>query len=73
MRWVLTIVGAVLIILGGLWILQGINVIPVGFMAGQAQYAVLGAVVVVIGIGLLALGNRRGKRQSSISGSDKSH
>ncbi len=41
MKLVLMIVGAVLILLGIVWILQGFNILPVGFMAGQMQYALL--------------------------------
>jgi uncharacterized integral membrane protein len=34
MRWLLSIVGIVLALLGTLWILQGTNIIRTGFMAG---------------------------------------
>lgn len=61
MKWALTIVGVVLILMGGVWILQGLNVLPIGFMAGQMQYALLGAILVVIGIGLLVFSLRRRK------------
>ncbi len=65
MKWVLTIVGGLLILMGGVWILQGFNVIPIGFMAGQMQYALLGAILVVVGIGLLAFSRRRRKALAS--------
>ncbi len=66
MRWVLSIVGIVLILLGGLWTLQGTDIIHQGFMAGQMQYTFLGIVVGIIGIGLLVLANRpRGTRNVS--------
>lgn len=61
MKWVLTIVGVLLILMGGIWILQGFNILPVGFMAGQMQYALLGAGLVVVGIGLLAFSRRNRK------------
>jgi hypothetical protein len=61
MKWVLTIVGGFLILMGVVWILQGFNVIPIGFMAGQMLYAVLGALLVVVGIGLLAFSRRHYK------------
>ncbi len=59
MKWVLSIIGAVLALLGALWFLQGINVVPVGFMAGHIQYAVLGVAAAVVGVALIFLANRR--------------
>ncbi len=59
MKWLLRIIGVVLALFGALWFLQGINVVPVGFMAGHIQYAVLGLVAVVVGIGLVLFTNRR--------------
>ena len=61
MKLVLTIIGVILILMGGIWILQGFNILPVGFMAGQMQYALLGAILVIGGIGLLAFARRRRK------------
>ncbi|HUL11094.1 MAG TPA: hypothetical protein VLU73_02845 [Methylococcaceae bacterium] len=61
MKLILTIVGVLLILMGVVWILQGFNILPVGFMAGQMQYALLGAILVVAGIGLVAFSRRRGK------------
>ncbi len=61
MRWLLSIVGIVLVLLGLLWILQGLNVVPVGFMAGHLQYAVLGAIAAIGGVVLVLFANRRSK------------
>ena len=65
MKLVLGVVGVLLILMGGVWILQGFNILPVGFMAGQMQYALLGAILVIGGIGLLAFGRRRRKEQAA--------
>jgi uncharacterized membrane protein HdeD (DUF308 family) len=59
MRMLVTIVGVVLVLMGGVWILQGINVLPGSFMTGQTKWAVYGAVAIVAGIVLL-LAARRG-------------
>ncbi len=59
MRWILSLVGLVLVLLGILWILQGLNIVPVGFMAGHLQYAVLGLVAAVGGAVLVLFANRR--------------
>lgn len=53
MRWIRVVVGIVLILVGGLWILQGFNVIGGSGMSGHGQYAVLGAVVAMVGMALL--------------------
>ncbi len=53
MRWVRAIGGAVLTVVGLVWILQGVNVIRGSSMSGHGQYAVLGVIVGLIGIWLL--------------------
>jgi hypothetical protein len=50
MRIVLNIVGVLLMLLGGVWFLQGINVLPGSFMTGQTRWAVRGGSLVVAGI-----------------------
>jgi hypothetical protein len=59
MRIVLNILGILFILGGGVWFLQGINIIPGSFMTGQIQWAIYGAIAVVAGIGLLVFANRR--------------
>jgi hypothetical protein len=59
MRIILSIVSVLFILAGGVWFLQGINVLPGSIMTGQIQWAVAGAIVVVVGIGLLVFANRR--------------
>ncbi len=53
-----TIVGVILMLVGLVWIGQGINLLPGSMMSGQPVYAVLGLVVVVLGAGLLYATNR---------------
>ena len=45
--------GIVLIIIGGIWFFQGVNVLPGSFMTGQIQWAVYGGFAVIAGIALL--------------------
>ena len=59
MRIELNVIGALCIGMGGVWILQGINVLPGSFMTGQTKWAVYGAVLAVVGIGLLMASRRR--------------
>jgi len=58
MKWILNIVGVLLILAGGVWILQGVGIVPGGFMSGQRLWAFNGTVAALIGIGLLIVANR---------------
>ncbi len=60
MRWGLTILGAIMVLMGGIWFLQGIRVLPGSFMTGSMRWTVIGAVVAIIGIALLVRAGRRG-------------
>ena len=62
MRITLNIVGAILIIFGAIWILQGINILPGSFMTGQIRWAVYGAIAAAAGIGLVLAARRRQRR-----------
>jgi hypothetical protein len=61
MRIVLNIVGVLLVLLGSIWVLQGINVLPGSFMSGQMRWAVRGGILVVAGIVGLLYANRKRK------------
>ena len=47
------VIGALLVLAGIVWILQGTNVLPGSAMSGQPVYALLGVVALAIG-GVLA-------------------
>ncbi len=59
MRLALNVLGIACLLVGCVWILQGINVLPGSFMTGQTKWAVYGVLVATIGIGLLISANRR--------------
>jgi hypothetical protein len=61
MRIVLNIVGVLLVLLGSVWVLQGINVLPGSFMSGQSQWAIRGGILVFAGIAGLVWANRKRK------------
>ncbi len=61
MRIILSIIGVLLILMGAVWFLQGINVLPGSFMTGNPQWAINGGIAIVIGLGLLFWANRRKK------------
>ena len=48
-----------LVLIGGGWFLQGINVLPGSMMSGQTQWAIYGGIAFVVGIGLLVFANRK--------------
>jgi LPXTG-motif cell wall-anchored protein len=59
MRITLNILGALLVLSGGVWFLQGINVLPGSFMTGEIRWAVYGGLAMVAGAVLLLLSRRR--------------
>jgi type IV secretory pathway VirB6-like protein len=61
MRIVLRIVAILLIAVGIVWVLQGINVLPGSFMTGHIQWAYRGALAAIVGVAIL-LFSRRGRK-----------
>ncbi len=53
MNWLKGILGVTLVLLGGVWLGQGIGLLPGSFMSGQLMWAIIGLVLVVIGVWLL--------------------
>jgi hypothetical protein len=52
-------VGLLLDLIGVIWLLQGINLLPGSFMTGQPFWAGAGIVAMVVGMGLVILAMRR--------------
>lgn len=61
MRITLLVVGAVLALLGVIWFLQGVNILPGSFMTGQMKWAVYGAIAFAAGVAMLFFARRLGK------------
>ena len=59
MKLLINIGCIVLILAGGTFFLQGINVLPGSYMTGDPQWAVNGAVLIILAAGLLFWVNRR--------------
>ena len=59
MKIALNVLGVLLVFFGGVWFLQGINVLPGSFMTGQIRWAVYGGIAVVAGIAVLVAARRR--------------
>jgi len=52
-RYVLLIVGGLMALMGGVWTLQGVGILPGSFMTGQTFWTVVGSLTLVAG-GILA-------------------
>jgi len=58
LRYVLLIVGGLMDLVGVVWLMQGVGVLPGSFMTGQPFWAVMGTISVVVG-GLLIFAGLR--------------
>lgn len=59
---IVTVFGVLVILLGSLWFLQGINILPGSRMSGQMQWAINGGIAIVIGAVLIVATNWRRMR-----------
>jgi len=64
MRTVGRVLGVLMMLGGGVWIFQGVNLLPGSFMTGDPRWAVRGAVLLVLGIILFVISSRRGTKKS---------
>ncbi len=53
------VVGVLAVVAGGVWIGQGLNLIPGSFMTGDKTWFYIGIVVLAVGVVLLLAGLRR--------------
>lgn len=58
-RIAVLVVGVVALLIGGLWIGQGLNLIRGSVMTGDRTWFYIGIVVATVGVVLLGLGSRR--------------
>jgi drug/metabolite transporter superfamily protein YnfA len=60
MRVVSSLIGLLMIAIGGVWVLQGLDLaFRVGFMVGQKRWVVYGAIVAIFGIAQVIWSNTR--------------
>jgi hypothetical protein len=55
-RRIFLTVGAVLLLIGAVWALQGVGLIPGSFMTGRILWLVIGSIVAVAGLGCVLWG-----------------
>jgi hypothetical protein len=59
MKRTLRIGGLLLMAIGAIWFLQGINVLPGSFMTGQTRWAVIGGITAAVGLALSVASSRQ--------------
>ncbi len=59
-KLVLRVIAVLFLVVGMIWILQGINVLPGSFMTGHIEWAYRGGIGAVLGV-LILLVARRGR------------
>ena len=60
MRAVSSLLGLAMVLLGGVWILQGLDLaFRVGFMVGDKQWVLWGAILAILGVGQIVWSNTR--------------
>jgi hypothetical protein len=68
MRVVSSLIGLLMILMGGIWILQGLNLawgsLSRSFMQGDQHWALYGAIVLVIGVCQVVWSNLRQSKSS---------
>jgi len=58
-RWLLVIFGALLVLVGVVWTLQGLGYLAGSVMTGVTLWAIIGPIVALVGLVLLVMGARR--------------
>ena len=61
MRWGLNVIAVLLILAGGIFTLQGLNILLGSFMSGSRQWLAIGVVMVIVGVGVLIGANWKKK------------
>lgn len=59
MKLGMKIVGGLLVVIGIVWVLQGMNILPGSFMTGDRQWAVNGVIAASFGLTLFVLASRK--------------
>jgi hypothetical protein len=63
-RWITLAAGVVLVLVGAVWVLQGVGVITGSFMTGQKLWFLIGLVAFLVGVVLVAANLTRRKPTS---------
>jgi hypothetical protein len=66
MKTALIIISILMILMGSVWLLQGMNILGGSVMSGHPQWITNGAIVAILGLGLLIFGVTRRKAHPKI-------
>jgi len=58
-RNILRVFAVLIFLAGGIWFLQGMNVLPGSYMSGNPQWVINGAIALIVGAGLFWFVNRK--------------
>ena len=58
-KTIIKIFAVLLMLAGGVWALQGLNLLPGTFMRGDPQWVVNGMITLLVGVGLFWFANRK--------------
>ena len=61
MKTTLRVIGVLMLLIGIVWILQGVNVLPGSFMTGQTRWAVIGGITDAVSVVLLVIAQGLGR------------
>lgn len=56
---IIKIFAVLLVVSGGIWVLQGINILPGSSMSGDPQWVINGTICILIGGGLFWFAHRK--------------
>lgn len=59
MKTALKVISVLVFLAGGVFFLQGINILPGSYMTGDPQWAINGAIMMVVAGGLFWFANRK--------------
>jgi hypothetical protein len=58
-KWLIALVGALMVVVGSIWTLQGLDVMGGSAMSGSTLWAIVGPIVILLGLWVLWRGLRR--------------
>lgn len=56
---IVKVIAVLFFLAGGIWFLQGINVLPGSFMTGDPQWAINGGIIMAVSAGVFWFVNRK--------------
>lgn len=61
-QWIFLALGAILVLVGAVWTLQGLDIMGGSPMSGVTLWAVLGPILALVGLGLVLVGFRQRRK-----------